>query len=342
MSSASLEAARVRALSAVNVRLTASERDRAALDLYQWQREAVPAYGRFAAGARPARLEDIPAVPVALFRDVRFCASAAPQAVYRTSGTTTGRRGAHWMPDPSVYEAAALRWFQACLPGCPVGNTVSLVTPPQTHPDSSLGHMVAHFAPDARWFFDPARGVDLGGAWAALIAAREPVFLAGTAFALADLFDLTDLRAALPAGSVVMVTGGFKGRHTELDGPALQRAIPERLGPGAAAVGEYGMTELSSQLWDTGDGFRAPPWLYVYTVDPLTGTPVEGEGLLRFVDLANWGSALAIETQDLGTVTRSGSDVPGDRVHLSGRLTGAPPRGCSLTVEESRETAWTG
>jgi len=339
MSFASLEDASAFALDVIAAPSGARDITRAALTLYQWQLEAVPAYGRFAAGAAPASLADIPAVPVALFRDVRFCATDAPSVVYRTSGTTTGRRGEHWMPHAGVYEAAALRWFQACLPGCPVEETLSLVTPPRSHPDSSLGHMIAHFSPDARWFFDPARGVDLSSAWAALIAAERPVFIAATAFALADLFDRTDLRADLPEGSVLMVTGGFKGRHSELDGPALERAITERLG-GVRAVGEYGMTELSSQLWDTGEGFRAPPWLHAYAVDPLTGAPVEGEGLLRFVDLANWGSALAIETMDLGTVTRPGDGL-GDIVQLRGRLTGAPPRGCSLTVEESREAAWT-
>ena len=100
--------------------------------------------------------------------------------------------------------------------------------------------------------------------------------------------------------------------------------------PGAQIVGEYGMSELASQLWaiPAGGGFLPPPWMKVLAVDPWSGE-VSERGLLRFFDLANHQTVMAIETQDVGVVASDG------RVHLEGRLTGAVPRGCSLTVEES-------
>lgn len=299
-----------------------------ALELFAWQMEHIPAYRGFAGEARPAHWTEIPAVPSALFQDLLFCAAEQPGAIFRTSGTTVGRRGLHAMPDTEVYELAAATWFGRCLPDCPVERTLSLVTNPAEHPDSSLGHMVRAFAPGARWFFTPERGVDAAGAWEALQRAREPVFVPATAFALAELLDSPG-QAELPAGSVLMVTGGFKGRRGEVQPAVLAAEATRRLGSGLRLVGEYGMTELSSQLWDLGDGFRPPPWLLVNTVDPASGAPCAGEGLLRFVDLANWGSCLAIETLDLGEV-REG------RVFLRGRLAGAPLRGCSLSAEEAR------
>ncbi len=305
-----------------------------ALALYRFQCAHIPAYARFAGGAEPEELEQIPAVPVAIFRELRLCAGP-PGAIFRTSGTTTGRRGEHAMIDTRAYDRAARAWFDACLPGCPTERTLSLVTPADRYPDSSLGHMIAHLAPGARHAFDPRGGVDIGGAWEALEGAAGPVFLPATAFALAALFEGSSRRVALPRGSVLMITGGFKGRRSRLDAGALRAAVPERLGPEVRIVGEYGMTELSSQLWDVdGGGYRPPPWLHVYAVDPLSGAPVSGEGLLRFVDLASWSSPLAIETLDLGRVERGPA---GPRVHLSGRLGGAPPRGCSLSAEEA---AW--
>ncbi len=304
----------------------------AALALYRWQIDHVPAYGRFADGAAPDTLEAIPAVPVALFRGVRFCATDTPGALFRSSGTTGDRRSEHAMPDAGVYEAGAQAWFNACVPGAPVARTLSLVTPSVGHPESSLGHMIDHFAPGAVHLFDPARGVDRAAAWRALREAEAgglPVFLPTTAFALADLFDAPGA-VSLPAGSVLMITGGFKGRRDDLQPGDLEAAARARLGERVLAVGEYGMTELSSQLWDVdGRGFTPPPWLHVYAVDPWSGEPVEGEGLLRFVDLANWGSCLAIETRDMGVVR-------GGRVPLRGRLEGAPHRGCSLPAEEAR------
>ena len=50
---------------------------------------------------------------------------------------------------------------------------------------------------------------------------------------------------------------------------------------------------------------------------------------MRFVDLANHQTVLAIETLDQGRVLSDG------RVELLGRLAGAPVRGCSLTREDA-------
>lgn len=96
------------------------------------------------------------------------------------------------------------------------------------------------------------------------------------------------------------------------------------------------MSELSSQLYTRGIElgrptglYRAPHWLRVRAVDPMTLQPLPaGEtGLLRFDDLANTDSVAAIQTSDLGCVTPDG-------VALYGRAPGATPRGCSLAVEE--------
>lgn len=299
-----------------------------ALRLCAWQQRAVPAYGAFAAGIQPTRWEEIPAVPVELFRELRFCVRPEPAVVFRTSGTTGARRGEHALSDLEVLDLASRLWWEHCMPAPPPA-AVSLVPHPAQAPDSSLGHMIAAFYPDALPCFDLDRGVDAPRAWAALRAAQQPLFVASTAFALAQLLD-TPGEVALPAGSVLMITGGFKGRVTHLDDGALRTQAQARLGPGTRLVGEYGMTELSSQLWDLGEGYAPPPWLRVIAAEPVSGAPLpEGEvGVLRFVDLASWGSCLAIETQDLGVVQRG-------RVRLLGRVSEAPARGCSLTAEEA-------
>jgi hypothetical protein len=166
----------------------------------------------------------------------------------------------------------------------------------------------------------------------------EGVLLLATSFALVWLLDvLAGQRLPLPDGSVVMLTGGFKGRARSVDERDLGAALSAALAvPGERLVGEYGMTELSSQLYDSGlhqggDGqsvFAEPPWLRVTPVDPITFRPVlEGEvGLARFTDLANVDSALNVLTRD--RVRR----VPGGIV-LCGRAPGARLRGCSLAVE---------
>lgn len=299
-----------------------------ALDLFAWQMERNPDYAAFCAGARPTRWQDIPAVPVALFRDLPLSSFPPGEAgvLFRTSGTT-GKRGVVRLKDTVLYDLGARRHAEAVLGPLPrVGVSLAPVAA-----DSSLGHMCRDLVPGMPEMFSLARGVDVPGAWAALRAAREPVFVPGTAFAFADLVGGATGPVRLPEGSIVMVTGGFKGRTVAYSAALLTERLRVLL-PGARLVGEYGMSELSSQLWSArlGAPFTPPPWLGVLATDPRTAAPVEGTGLLRFVDLASVWTVPAIETRDLGEV------LPDGRVQLHGRLEGDQARGCSLTVEEVR------
>jgi hypothetical protein len=96
------------------------------------------------------------------------------------------------------------------------------------------------------------------------------------------------------------------------------------------------MTEISSQFYDTSlsDGMptslkAGPPWARVLVVDALTGVGMpEGQrGLIRIVDLANVGSVISVQTEDVG-IGRGG------RFEVLGRVASAPPRGCSLDAEQ--------
>ena len=304
----------------------------AALALYRWQVQHNADYAAFAAGTEPQSWRAIPAVPVGLFRDLALTCFPPEQArvVFRTSGTTAERSGYHRLLDTEVYDLGALAHARRCIGMIPEAG-VSLVS---HAPWSSLGHMCAAFAPGLLRCFSPEGGLDRPAAIAALRAAREPIFVPATAFALADLLLPEDEPALepipLPEGSLVMVTGGFKGRRREVVGEALAEAARAAFGP-ARLVGEYGMTELSSQLWadPLGAPFRPPPWLRALPVDPESGEPAE-QGQLRLYDLANHATVLAIETQDLGRV------LPDGRVELLGRLPAAPARGCSLDAEVAR------
>ncbi len=93
------------------------------------------------------------------------------------------------------------------------------------------------------------------------------------------------------------------------------------------------MCELSSQAYARGPQgmHRPPPWARVLVVDPGTGQEVAvGEiGLVRWIDLANVDSVLAIQTLDQAVREEDG-------FYLIGRLSQAEPRGCSLTAETFR------
>jgi hypothetical protein len=227
------------------------------------------------------------------------------------------------MPDADVYDLAVQTGVARLPFSIPLDNTFSLCPNTTEFPDSSLGHMIQVLSPEARCFFSKASGVHSADCWAALQSCKAPVFLATTALALADLLDSGE-RAELPPGSVLMITGGYKGQHRSIAENDLHTAAATQFGANTRLIREYGMTELSSQLWDWGNGYQAPPWLKVYT----QFNDENGFGQLCFIDLANWGSCVAIETQDWGRV-RDGI------VEIKGRIPGMKPRGCSLVLEES-------
>jgi hypothetical protein len=296
--------------------------------LFAWQRRHCKPYARLAEGARPTRAEEIPSVPVALFQAIEF--SCVPpserRVVFRTSGTTGQLRGRHVLPSTELYDLSARVHFRARVPAPPC--QVASLCPRES--DSSLGHMLDRLGRVTGFFEggDLADGVAEG---IGELAKEGPVFLAATAFSLDALLQ-RGARLELGSDSLVMVTGGFKGRRVTRDAAALYAGLRALGTP--RVVGEYGMTELSSQGWtevvaagEIPGPFVLPPWMRAYAVDPITGRVVDGEGQLRFVDLANGYSVCAIETMDVGRVV-------GDRLWLRGRLEGAELRGCSLRAEE--------
>lgn len=308
---------------------------------YQYRRN--PSYRRFVdrlARHEPATWLDLPAVPADAFKEsVLACAPAA--RVYRSSGTTAGHahRSQHHVPTLALYRTSALAGFRAAvLP--PDARRPFVVAAPEraTHPESSLGEMVSWLrdAHDAggRPSALGADGLDLAAFIAALDAVEpsQPILLVAVTSALLRLADhaaTAGRRWNLPAGSLVMDTGGCKGYATDVPRSTILARYAETLGVGAdAVVNEYGMTELCSQFYAWGDGpFRSPPWVRTAAVDPETGRilPMGSRGLLRHVDLANLGSVLAVQTEDVGRVVDDG-------LLLEGRLRDADARGCSLLV----------
>lgn len=336
-------------LATPHARIESAAVERLAVRLFRWQyaRNAVLARVADAAldGREVREIDEIPAVPTDVFKHARVACFAPERAVrtFRTSGTTQEVRGEHHFEDLSLYESAAESAARRWLLPRSAYRFVLLASDEGEAPDSSLSFMLARFAErwgDGRDAFFIARGtLDAEGAWRAIDEARSggaPVALLGAAYGFVHLVDAMGARAvSLPEGSVVMPTGGFKGRSREVAPDAFHAMLQARFGVSRAQiVGEYGMTELSSQAYEAhAEGcapgeFRAPPWMRVTAVDPVSLERVaDGEiGLIRVVDLANVGSSLAIQTSDLGRVTARGFEV-------LGRAPGATPRGCSRALD---------
>jgi hypothetical protein len=213
-----------------------------------------------------------------------------------------------------------------------------LMASPKETPQSSLSYMMGAVnrkfsAGKGRFYF--RKGEPLFKELARdLRKAEEPVMLLATAFSLKGFLDYLKskkISLKLPAGSRLMETGGFKGRTKSVSKKSLYAECEKRLGiKREFCFSEYGMTELSSQFYANLSGiFKGPAWMRTLVIDPRTGKEArQGQvGLLRHFDLANRGSVLAIQTEDLGRARDGGFE-------LLGRAPGADLRGCSLTYEE--------
>ena len=293
--------------------------------------------------------KQIPAVPTSAFKELELTSIPAEErtAVFYSSGTTEQKpsRHFHCAESLAVYEASLWKWFQIRFNN----RTEFLFLTPNAKqaPHSSLVHMfdtvrqkygllesafLANLGVDGSWVLDfesVLKHLELA------CSAGKPVELLGTAFSFVHLVDYLAEKNQLfqlPEGSRVMETGGYKNRSRTMLKAELHALIKKFLGV-KTILCEYGMSELSSQAYDSEvsgqksgvRSFHFPPWARVQIISPETGKEVaDGEtGLIRIFDLANVFSVAPIQIEDLGVRC-------GDGFELIGRAQLAEPRGCSL------------
>lgn len=319
--------------------------DDLALRLFDYQLRYNAPYARYCARlgvVSPLSWEQIPAVPAAAFKEAALATFDPHTAAltFETSGTTSGVGGLHYMETPALYDAALLAAFDRLVPRDGRLRYFNLVPNPAERPSSSLGYMMARIgkergAGSTGWYLH--RDELLADAFErdvrAAISGHEAVCIAATAFALVHLLDAMSGRGvtfALPPGSRIIRTGGFKGRSRIVEPSELEESICTRFGIAQdAIVSEYGMTELSSQYYRAGTSaaYAGPPWLRTRVVGPERTTLARGAiGSLLHIDLSNRSSCIAVQTEDLGMETAEG-------LVLIGRDREASLRGCSLDAE---------
>lgn len=317
--------------------------DTLAARVLAYQARAVPSYGRLVAalGADLDSWQTAPLVPTELFRALDLCSlpPSPGDRVFRTSGTTGKHtRGSRRVPDLSLYRTAmAAPFIEHVLAGdASPKRWISLIPSEQAVPDSSLSFMVNELAgvlaSQCFWIFE-REGLNLEEARIALGeglgVGDQPVLVLATPLALIELLERARWFPRLPAGSRVMLTGGFKAAKTSVPEDELYEKLASVFGvPRDMVVAEYGMTELTSQAYGT--PLTPNPALRLRIVHPESGADLPpGEvGLVACFDLLNLDHVSALLTSDLGVLDEAG------RLTLRGRMPGAAPRGCSLTAEE--------
>lgn len=305
-----------------------------ALDIFRFQYAQNALYRQYTdtLGVDPSSvgsLERIPFLPVGFFKThpVRST-DFTPEVVFESSGTTGMVTSRHEVKDLGLYRRSFVAGFERFYG--PVGDwcIIGLLPAYLERSNSSLVLMVDELVrasghPDSGFYLYEHEALHtlLGQ----LEQKGQKTLLIGVTFALLDFAEKYSMQLK---HTVIMETGGMKGRRKEITRAELHGFLTARLGVKAIHA-EYGATELLSQAYSSGQGlFECPPWMRVLVRkedDPLDVT-AEGEGIINIIDLANIWSCSFIATEDVGSIHADG------RFEVAGRVDNSDIRGCSLLV----------
>tara|TARA_R110002167_G_scaffold261316_3_gene467783 strand:+ start:170 stop:1150 length:981 start_codon:yes stop_codon:yes gene_type:complete len=312
-----------------------AEFEAAALEVYSFQYRNNAVYRSFCdylrtPGTRIEQITDIPFLPIEFFKSKKIISKDRnPEVQFTSSGTTGNITSTHFVADVQLYRASYRKGFEHFYGSISDYCILALLPSYLEREGSSLIYMVDDLIkksghPSSGFYLDTMD--TLAETLVKLDKAETKILLIGVSFALLDLLDSHQFRLK---NTIVMETGGMKGRRKEMIREALHAMISQGFGV-PLIHSEYGMTELLSQAYSKGNGiFKTPPWMKVVvrdTEDPLSAQAFGKTGGVNVIDLANLHSCAFIATQDLGKGYKDGS------FEILGRFDHSDIRGCNLMV----------
>ncbi|QAA81822.1 acyl transferase [Aequorivita sp. H23M31] len=307
---------------------------RLAIEIFHFQYENVEVYRTFCdlLKCEPKKvktLESIPFLPIQFFKSHQIIAQGRnPEIIFTSSGTTGTITSKHLVADVKIYEESFLKGFIREYGNINEFAILALLPSYLEREGSSLIYMVESLIEKSE---NPYSGFylyemdELVKKLDFLQQKKQKTLLIGVSYALLDLIENRRMKLK---NTIVMETGGMKGKRKEMIKQELHQVL--KAGFGVQDIhSEYGMTELLSQAYSKGNcTFSCPPWMKILTRDPEDPkTYIHGKtGGINIIDLANIYSCSFIATQDLGR-----TDPHGD-FEVMGRFDASDIRGCNLMV----------
>ncbi len=310
-----------------------------ALEVFRFQFENNLLYRKFAesTGASVSlvnSIERIPFLPIQFFKTHKVTTTGFdPEIIFESSGTTGIIKSKHFVKNIRLYEKSFTDTFQlfygketewcilGLLPSYPERKNSSLVTMVNQLIKNSKNSFSGFYIND----FDKLHHVLLHNE-----ILKQRTLLIGVTYALLDFAEKYKLKLS---NTIIMETGGMKGKRKEITREEVHEILTERFGV-ATIHSEYGMTELLSQAYSNGNGlFKCPPWMKVLIRtedDPLEVKSFSAKskkpltGIINVIDLANIYSCAFIATEDIGKIHAN------DYFEVLGRCDASDIRGCSL------------
>jgi len=275
-------------------------------------------------------IKEIPFLPIQFFKSHRVISSIKGiQEIFTSSGTTGEISSKHFVTDIDLYEQSFRKGFQHFYGNIEDYVVLALLPSYLERDGSSLIYMVNDMIANSK---QPESGFYLNNldtlknTLIDLVSRNKKTLLIGVSFALLDFVETYRLELK---NTIIMETGGMKGKRKELIRDELHKTLKQGFGINTIHS-EYGMTELLSQAYSRGNNlFKTPPWMQILTRDTEDALTIQAYGKtggINIIDLANINSCAFIATQDLGKVYKDGS------FEVLGRFDNSDIRGCNLMV----------
>jgi phenylacetate-coenzyme A ligase PaaK-like adenylate-forming protein len=306
-----------------------------ALEIFKFQFDENPVYRSFCdlLFKHPSDIKsinDIPFLPIEVFKTHNVIVSKKkPQQTFTSSGTTGSKVSQHHVANLNLYESSFQTGFKIHYGDIENYAVLALLPSYLERQGSSLVYMVNNMIqqskhPNSGFYLDDFKA--LTKTLLKLESQKQKTVLIGVSYALLDLIEFQKFNLN---HTIIMETGGMKGRRKELIKSELHSILNKGFGVDTIHS-EYGMTELLSQAYSKGHGlFSTPPWMKVLIRDPedaLTLVPQGQSGGVNIIDLANIDSCSFLATQDLGKIHNNG------QLEILGRFDQSDIRGCNLMV----------
>ena len=274
-------------------------------------------------------ISGIPFLPISFFKSHSVMCTKKYDKVFHSSGTTNENLSKHYVSDINIYEQSFLKNFIDNY-GDPKDYVILGLLPNyMENENSSLIYMVNNLiklseSNDSGFFLKEYDFII--EKMKSLAKENKKIILIGVSYALLDLTESKNLNFE---NTIIIETGGMKGRRREMIKKELHETLKERTGL-KKIHSEYGMTELLSQAYSKGDGiFSCPNWMRVFIRDindPNFLYSNNKSGGINIIDLANINSCSFIATEDMGSLHKNGN------FEIMGRIDHTDTRGCNLLV----------
>ena len=275
-------------------------------------------------------INKIPFLPISFFKTKKILSTDNFEKVFYSSGTTTNSRSKHFISSLKLYQKSFINNFKLNYSDITQYTILALLPNYYDNKDSSLIYMIEKLiklskSKESGFFLDDY--INLSKKLIELDTKKErKTILIGVPYALLDMIDFNQFQLN---NTIIMETGGMKGRRKEMVRTELHEKL--KRGFGVSKIhSEYGMTELLSQAYSKGDGiFKTPSWMKVIIRDINDAQNLDfnkKSGAINIIDLANYNSCSFIATDDMGKY------INNDEFELIGRVDNSDIRGCNLLV----------